>query len=150
MRSRCMSLLPRTTLHSDSEHLLLHVHAACPCCLYSICCVSILHVQVPCQVCRPRLHVHALCPWCSSKPCQCCKSIAPCCCFSMTHAYAACPCLMSPSCTFIMLRAHTHTLYLSADDSTAQGCYNNTKSPFFKLMISLTHLLALIIFSLKH
>jgi hypothetical protein len=27
MRSRCMSLLPRTTLHSDSEHLhSLHLH----------------------------------------------------------------------------------------------------------------------------
>jgi hypothetical protein len=30
MRSRCMSLLPRTTLHSDSEHYFPTIIRACP------------------------------------------------------------------------------------------------------------------------
>jgi hypothetical protein len=58
MSSRRMSLLPRATLHSDSEHMSMlhalfhahahvhatsHVHTACLCCMS----MSMLHVYVP-------------------------------------------------------------------------------------------------------
>jgi hypothetical protein len=87
---------------------MLHVYAACP------CCMPMLHAHVACPCCMPMLHAHATCPLCVSTwrvqaACICFLPMlfvdaASSCRISVLDVHVACPCCMP--CYISMLHVH--------------------------------------------
>jgi hypothetical protein len=75
---------------------MLHVHAACP------CCISVSHVHSACHCCMFVLHVLAACPCSGCCQFSCCLSIM----HDILHVHFACQCPMSMLHVF-MLNVHS-------------------------------------------
>ena len=90
----CFILFFWKTAHvTQGNHLLLHVPAACPLCMFT------LHVHVACPRCMSPLHVPYACPLCMSPlhvPTACPRCMSP------LHFPSACPRCM----TFCMPKLH--------------------------------------------